>query len=249
MGMFDVAGKRVLITGASRGIGYSVAKAFAEAGAEVAILASGEAVGASAAALERATGRKVRGVRCDISNRNEVYDKVGALGSLDVLINNAAICVQTPTAGSRDEVDEIFERTMAINLSGQFYVTRAVAPNMGSGGSIVFTGSVWSKAAGADYAAYCASKHGLIGMMRALAHELGPRGITVNAVCPGTTRTEMNETGITPEVRKAYFAQMVVHRGWIEPDDMAGVFMFFASPAAKDITGQAIGYDRGQVMF
>ncbi len=249
MGVFDVAGRRVLVTGASRGIGYAVAKAFAIAGADVVVLGSGDQTLPAAAALEREMGCKVRGVRCDIADRATVYDKVGSLGPIDVLINNAGVCERTPVLGPRDEIDDVFERTLAVNLSGQFFVTRAVVPQMPAGGRVIFTGSIWSKGAGADYAAYCASKHGLIGMVRALAHELGPRGITVNAICPGTVHTEMNETGITREVREYAFAAMVVNRGWIEPDEIAGVYVFLATQAAKDITGQAISYDRGQVMF
>jgi NAD(P)-dependent dehydrogenase (short-subunit alcohol dehydrogenase family) len=85
-------------------------------------------------------------------------------------------------------------------------------------------------------------------MMRALAHELGPRGITVNAVCPGTIRTELNEKHITEEARNLVLASIVINRGWIKPDELANLYAFLASPAAKDITGQAYNYDRGQVM-
>jgi NAD(P)-dependent dehydrogenase (short-subunit alcohol dehydrogenase family) len=80
------------------------------------------------------------------------------------------------------------------------------------------------------------------------AHELGPRGITVNAVCPGTIRTELNEKEITEEARDLILASMVINRGWIEPDELANLYVFLASPAAKDITGRAYDYDCGQVM-
>lgn len=248
MTMFDVSGKRVLVTGGSRGIGYAVGKAYAAAGADVVLLSSGAEVSKSAERLSGETGRRIEAVRCDVADRKTVYDKVGKLGRLDVVINNAGLCRQTPISGDRDEVDDIFERTLAVNLSGQFYVTRAAVPLMDKGGAIVFTGSIWSTTAGAEYAAYCASKHGILGMTRALAHELGPKGITVNAILPGTVHTEMNLQNITPEIRKLVLAQMVINRGWIEPDEIAGLFVFFATPAARDITGQSIHYNRGQVM-
>lgn len=248
MAPFDVSGKRLVVTGAARGIGYAVAKAFAKAGADVAILDLSEGVADAAKALEREAGRPVISRRCDIANRAQVYATVGALGPIDVLVNNAGVGYRTPVAGPRDEIDETFVRIIDINLNGQFFVTRAALPLMGVGGRIILTASIWGKAAGGEYAAYCASKHGVIGMMRALAHELGPRGITVNAVCPGTIRTELNEKEITEAARNLILASMVINRGWIEPDELANLYVFLATPAAKDITGQAYNYDRGQVM-
>jgi NAD(P)-dependent dehydrogenase (short-subunit alcohol dehydrogenase family) len=248
LGPFDVTGKRVLVTGGSRGIGYAVGRAFAAGGAEVVLLSSSAEVLSAADRLAQETGRPVEGVRCDVADRAAVYQKVGALGRLDVLINNAGVCEQTPLDGPRDAVDAEFERILAVNLSGQFYVTRAALPLMGRGGAIVFTGSLWSTAAGANYAAYCVSKHGLLGMTRSLAHELGPRGITVNAVLPGTIHTEMNVRNITEEVRRQVVSAMVMNRGWIEPEDIAPLFVFFATAAAKDITGQSVHINRGQIM-
>lgn len=248
MGPFDVSGKRVVVTGAARGIGYGVAKAFARAGADVALLDLSDAIADSAATLARETGRTIIGKRCDITDRAETYSVVAGLGRIDVLVNNAGVGFKTPVDGPRDQVDETFERVIDINLNGHFFVTRAALPQMGRGGRIIFTASIWAKAAGAEYAAYCASKHGILGMTRALAMELGPRGITVNAVCPGTIRTELNEKNITPADREVLLSTMVIDRGWIEPDELANLYVFLATPAAKDITGQAYNYDRGQVM-
>ena len=248
MAPFDVSGKRVVVTGAARGIGYGVAKAFAQAGAEVTLLDLTESVMQSAATLASETGRTVSGRCCDITIRPEVYAVVGSLGRIDVLVNNAGVGFKTPVDGPRDQVDDTFDRVIDINLNGHFYVTRADLPQMERGGRIIFTASIWAKAAGAEYAAYCASKHGVLGMTRALAMELGPRGITVNAICPGTIRTELNEKNITPADRELLLSTMVINRGWIEPDELANLYVFLATPAAKDITGQAYNYDRGQVM-
>ena len=245
---FNVSNKRVVVTGAAQGIGYAVAKAFAIAGADLVMLDISKRVEESASMLSREVGRKMTSHHCDIADRANVYATVGALGHIDVLVNNAGVGNRTPIMGPRDEVDEEFMRVIEINLTGHFFVTRAALPLIEPGGRIIFTASIWSKAAGPEYTAYCASKHGIIGMMRALAHELGPRGITVNAVCPGTIRTELNEKHITEEARNLVLASMVINRGWIEPDELANLYVFLASPAAKDITGQAYNYDRGQVM-
>jgi NAD(P)-dependent dehydrogenase (short-subunit alcohol dehydrogenase family) len=246
MKAFDVSGKRVLVTGGSRGIGYAVGKAYATGGADVVLLSSGAEVMTAAERLAAETGRKIEGVRCDIADRRAVYQKVGALGHLDVVINNAGLCRQTPVTGDRDEVDAVFERTLAVNLSGQFYVTRAAVPLMDKGGAIVFTGSIWSTTAGAEYAAYCASKHGILGMTRSLAHELGPRGITVNALLVGPTETEMLE-GLLAKVPE--FKSMLVQRtplGRIgQPADMADVVAFLVSDDARWVTGQGIRVDGG----
>jgi len=245
---FDVSGKRVVVTGAARGIGLAVAAAFAKADADVAMLDRDDLVIESAAALAVDTGRAVTGRRCDITDRADIYGTMGSLGPIDVLVNNAGVGWKTPVDGPRDEVDMVFEQVIDINLNGHFYVTRAALPAMGRGGRVIFTASIWGKAAGAEYAAYCAAKHGIIGLVRSLAHELGPRGITVNAICPGTIRTELNEKHITKEARDLVLASMVINRGWIEPDELAPFYLFLATDAAKDITGQAYNYDRGQVM-
>jgi 3-hydroxybutyrate dehydrogenase len=156
-----------MVTGAARGNGYAAAKAFASVGAEVVILDVSERVEEAATALAREAGRAVHGRRCDIANGTEVYSTVDTLGRIDVLVNNAGVGYGTPVAGPRDDVDETFGRVIDINLSGQFFVTRAALPQIGAGGRIIFTASIWGKAAGAEYAVYCASKHGVIGMVRA----------------------------------------------------------------------------------
>ena len=141
------------------------------------------------AQIEAESGRAVRALICDISDREAVRRSVGGLGALDVLINNAGLELITPIQEPGEAVERTFVRIIEINVIGTYYVTREALPLMGQGGSIVLTSSVWGRTGAADFSAYVTSKHANLGFMRTLAKELGPRGIRVNAVCPGWVRT------------------------------------------------------------
>jgi 3-hydroxybutyrate dehydrogenase len=186
---FNFTGRRVLVTGASHGIGRAVAAAFARARARLTVLSSTGDVLAAADEIAAETGADVTGVVCDIADRAGVRDIFGRLDGIDVLVNNAGLERRTPVLDPGDEVDELFERIVRINIVGTWNVTRAALPRMPAGSSIVVTASVWGKTGAAEFAAYVASKHANIGFMRVLARELGPRGVRVNAVCPGWVRT------------------------------------------------------------
>jgi 3-hydroxybutyrate dehydrogenase len=254
---FDFGGKRVLVSGASRGIGYGVAQAFALAGAEVAILSGGEAIEAAAEALSGECGRAVRAFRCDIADRENVDQVFAEIDVLDVLVNNAGLERATPVLDATAETDEIFRRVIDINVMGTWYVTRAAVPKMQAGGRIVITSSIWGRMAVPEFSAYCASKHANLGFMRALSKELGPKGITVNAVCPGWVRTEGAMRSLRLQAERAGLGESEMEReivsaqslgGLMEPDDIAETYLFLASGAAANITGQAINIDRGEVM-
>lgn len=257
MGAFDFAGKRVLVTGASHGIGYAVAEGFVRAGAEVAILSSTEDITAAATQITQATGRKVLGLICDITDRAQVRQTVGALGPLDILVNNAGLERLTPMYEEGDEVERLFARIIEINLIGTYYVTRQALTQMPEGSNIIITASIWAKSAAADFAAYVTSKHGNLGFMRVLAKELGPRNIRVNAVCPGWVKTRAALRSLTEVSTRAQISeddmldQILAGQalpGLMEPEDVANLYLFLASDLASNITGQAINVDRGEVM-
>ena len=254
---FDFSGKKVLVTGASRGIGLGVARGFARARAELFIIATNEKVHDAAAALSRDTGQTVRGLVCDISDRAAVTDAVGGLGQLDVLVNNAGYERLTPILDPDPEIEETFRRIIQINILGTYYVTRQAAARMQAGARIVITSSVWGKTGSAGFSAYCASKHANIGFMRVLAEELGPRGIGVNAVCPGWVRTDAamrslatlaRDEGRSEDECLSDILSAQAFDGLMEPDDMASIYLFLASEQAANITGQAISVDRGELM-
>ncbi|AXS41560.1 SDR family NAD(P)-dependent oxidoreductase [Breoghania sp. L-A4] len=254
---FDFSKQTVLVTGASRGIGYGIAEGFAAAGAELIVLAEDDAIHAAADRLAHGASGSVRGIVCDISDRAAVADALSGIGRLDVLVNNAGLERATPLGDADPAIDETFARVLAINVAGTNNVTREMAGRIADGGRIVVTSSIWGKTAVPDFSAYIASKHALIGLTRTWAKELGPRGITVNAVCPGWVRTEASMRSLdvmaaaTGADRQALLDEIVGGQaigGLMEPADIAGLYLFLASDAAANITGQAINADRGEVM-
>ena len=257
MTAFNFSGKKVLVTGASRGIGLGVARGFARAGADLSIIATNQNVYDAAAALTEETGQSVKGLVCDITQREVVTQVVGGLGRLDVLVNNAGYERLTPILDPDPETEQIFRRIVDINVVGTYYVTREAVKHMERGARIVITSSVWGKTGAAGFCAYSASKHANIGFMRVLAEELGPRGITVNAVCPGWVRTDAamrslailarNENRSEEDCLADILSTQAID-GLMDPDDVAATFLFLASDHAANITGQALNVDRGELL-
>jgi 3-hydroxybutyrate dehydrogenase len=257
MTQFDFHGKRVIVTGASHGIGRAVASGFARCGADLLILSSTPDIVSAAREIESECGRPVRSEICDIADRVAVRRALGAVGELDVLVNNAGLELITPMLEPGDAVEETFARIIQINVIGTYYVTREALPKMNRGSSIVITSSIWGKTGAAEFAAYVASKHANIGFMRVLAEELGPRGIRVNAVCPGWVRTRAalrslgevsRRAGVSEEQSLEDILAGQALPGLMEPDDVVSAYLFLASDLARDITGQALNVDRGEVM-
>ncbi len=246
--------KFVLVTGASMGIGLAVAKAFARSGADLAILAENDAIRSAADEIAAETRAPKHVFRCDISNQAAVAEAVGSLSRIDALINIAGYQPATPILDSGAEVDANFRRVMDVNVTGTWYVTREAVKRMGSSGKIVFTSSIWGKTAVAKFAGYVASKHATLGLMRSLAVELAPKGINVNAVCPGWVKTEgalwtmREEAKALGKTVDEYIGESLAWLpipGMMEPEALAPMYLFLASELARDITGQAFNVDRG----
>ncbi len=245
----DFSGKSVLITGSSRGIGLGIAEGFARAGADLHMLADHQQVFGAAKAL----GAKA--YLADITDAAKVSECLSQISALDVLINNAGLERLTPMDDASDEAAAIFARILAVNVTGTYLVTRAALPKMRTGGRIISTSSVWGRVAEPFFAGYVASKHAVIGLTKCWAKELGPRGINVNAVAPGWVQTESALRSLATMAKRSAVAEDVLLRqildgqalpGLMEPHDMAGVYLFLASPYAANITGQTIGADRGE---
>lgn len=254
---YDFGGEHVLVTGASRGIGHAVASAFSAAGAAVTVLSSGSGIHAAARAISAATGRPVQALECDITDSAAVAQAIGTIGRIDVLVNNAGLERITPLLAPDATVEDTFRRITDINVNGTFLVTRHAVPKMTDGGRIIVTASIWSRVAVPEFAAYVGSKHANLGFTRVMAHELGPRGIRVNAVCPGWVRTEAAMQSLAEMSRRTGRSEAAlldeitgaqVLPGLLEPDDLAAPYLFLASDGARDMTGQALMLDRGEVM-
>jgi NAD(P)-dependent dehydrogenase (short-subunit alcohol dehydrogenase family) len=246
----DFSGKTVLVTGASRGIGLGIARAFAAAGAELHLLADDPAVTAAAHALG-ATGHLA-----DITDEAALTAVFARIARLDILVNNAGLERLTPLDDDSTENAAAFRRVIEINILGTFLVTRAALKRMAPGGRIVNTASVWGRVAEPLFSAYVGSKHAVIGLTKTWAKELGPRGIAVNAVAPGWVRTEASLRSLGAMARRANRAESdlladIVEQqalpGLMEPDEVAGPYLFLASPLAANVTGQTLGIDRGEV--
>jgi NAD(P)-dependent dehydrogenase (short-subunit alcohol dehydrogenase family) len=253
-----LADKVACVTGASRGIGEAIARRFAAEGARVALAARDEAACERIALEISQTGSEAIAVGCDVTLPVSVSGAIASMaarwGRIDILVNNAGLGGRTPLD---DPDDSRWQAILATNLTAVFRVTREAAPFLPKGGRILNLSSVLGRFGVAGYAAYCAAKHGVIGLTRALALELAPRRITVNAICPGWVETEMARDGFERiggaqgagvEAGREAAAKMAPLGRVLDPDEVAGLAAYLASDDARDVTGQAVVIDGGQVM-
>jgi NAD(P)-dependent dehydrogenase (short-subunit alcohol dehydrogenase family) len=196
----------------------------------------------------REQGLRAIGVGVDVTNaassRALAARAVQEGGAIDVVVNNAAIYAGLTRAPFEDIDEDEWDRVMAVNLKGPWQVTRACSPHLRDGGRIINVASATVFSGSAQWAHYVASKAGVIGLTRVLAKELGPRGVTVNAIAPGFTLTEASHSLI------ADAANYGIDRGSIkraiEPDDIVGAVLFLASGGAAFVTGQTLVIDGGR---
>lgn len=248
----------VLVTGGGRGIGRAIAKALAGGDTCVAIAARTQRqLDETAAELAQLGGRALA-LEMDVTSDASVAAALRRLreaaGHIDILVNNAGMGGGEPVEGS--DIAR-WRRTIDVNLTGMYLVTREVLPSMRDGGRIVNLSSVLGRFGVPGYTAYCASKHGVIGFTRALALELAPRQITVNALSPGWVDTEMALQGMQQgaaatgstyaQFRESALAAVPIKR-IIQPEEVAELVRFLVSPAASAITGQTYNICGGQTM-
>lgn len=243
--MIDLKGKRALVTGGSRGIGAAIALALAEYGADVAITYQNSAGRADdvVSSIQK-LGRRGLAVQADSADpdaiKRAVNEVVATLGGLDILVNSAAIAL----AGAIADIDLTkFQQLMDVNVRGPVAFAQAAIPHLPEGGRIISIGSsLGDRVPFPGVTAYAMSKSALLSFTRGLSRELGPQGVTVNLVSPGSTDTEANPA----DGEGADFQRSLTSIGrFAESREIADVVAFLASPAAKMMTGTVVAVDGG----
>jgi len=247
-GLFSLEGKVALVTGASRGIGAEIAKALAEAGADVAAHGNQTPAENTAAAV-REFGRRSATLVADMADPQApdrlVSETVAALGSLDILVNNAGIIRRGPTV---DTTDADWHAVIDVNLHGVFRLCRAAGRHMlgvGRGGKVINIASLLSFQGGLNVPAYAASKSAVAGLTRELSNEWAAKGINVNAIAPGYFRTDNTEALQKDETRNRQILERIPAGRWGETSDLAGAAVFLAARASDYVNGQILAVDGG----
>jgi NAD(P)-dependent dehydrogenase (short-subunit alcohol dehydrogenase family) len=256
---YGLQGKTVLITGAAGGIGSALARAFLAQGAQLLLL--DRAAAPLDALVESLHSSQVHSAVCDLNNSAEVAAVAATVkerfGQLDVLVNNAGTEYPTPIADEAPDAMARWSNLLDNNVTSMVRLTQALLPMLPRGASVINQSSIWGRIGVAGFSAYAASKHAVVGLTRSLALELGPRGVRVNAVCPGWVRTTAALRSLTAMAKEQGRSEAEVEREilakqampvMLTPDDLAGVFLFLASAGASPITGQCIVASHGEVM-
>jgi L-rhamnose 1-dehydrogenase len=245
-----LAGKTVLITGGSAGIGRAAAIEAARQGADVAVNYIGDPAPALSCAAEiEALGRRAFTYAADVAEPDSATGFIGAavetLGKVDVFVSNAGIC---PFHAFLDMPVETFERTMRVNLHGAYWMVQAAANQMvrqGYGGAIVAVSSISALVGGEFQTHYTPTKAGVHSLMQSAAIALGRHGIRCNSVLPGTILTDINRDDLADADKRARMAARVPLGRLGEPEDLAGPIVFLASDMARYVTGAALLVDGG----
>jgi 2-hydroxycyclohexanecarboxyl-CoA dehydrogenase len=256
----ELAGRHALVTGAGRGIGVSIARRLARAGAKLTLVGRSDAPLQALAEELRAGGSEVRCATADIARRDAVDAAFAAaragFGRVDILVNNAGQAASAPIT-KRD--DQTWNDMLGVNLSGTYYCMQAALPEMikNNFGRIVNVASTAGLTGYAYVAAYCAAKHGVVGLTRAVAREVATRNITVNAVCPGYTDTDIVQsaarkiaavTGRTQADAVQAMTKTNPQGRLVQPEEVAHTVAWLCLPGTESVTGQSIVVAGGELM-
>ena len=242
---FRLDGKRALITGGGRGLGLACAAAFAQAGAHVTLMARGAAEIEAAAAAIRAEGGQADTLVGDVCDVTATGEAIAACQPFDILLNNAGTNRPRPFL---EVTAEDFDAVMGVNLRAAFFVAQAVARRLaeaGRPGSIIHMSSQMGHVGGAQRTIYCASKHAVEGLCKAMAIEFGPLGIRVNTICPTFIETPLTRPYFEDPAFRADVLGKIKLGRLGQPEDLMGAVVFLASDASALMTGSALMVDGG----
>jgi 2-deoxy-D-gluconate 3-dehydrogenase len=246
--LFRLDGKTALVTGCSRGIGFAMAEALAEAGADIVGVSLPDPSEHEIEEAVTSHGRRFVGYHCDFSDRKAVYEFLRALFEvetrIDILVNNAGTILRAPAA---EHPDEYWDKVIEINLNTQFVLSREIGRRMVEQGSgkIIFTASLLTFQGGVTVPGYAASKGGVGQLTKALANEWAGKGVNVNAIAPGYIATDNTKALREDPARSEQILARIPAGRWGTPEDFKGPVVFLASEAANYVHGAILLIDGG----
>jgi len=244
--LFDVRGKTALVTGARKGIGFAIASALAEHGANLIVVSSQQTDNDELSKIAAKSGVTYTTFACDFRNRQDTLDLIEKIKEIkiDILINNAGLANR---AEALDHNDDLWDQTIEIDLTAPFILSREIGKGMAQRGygKIIFIASMWTFLGGKNVISYTAAKTALAGLTRGLSNELLPMGITVNAIAPGFIETDITQAVRNDAERSAWITSRIPKGRWGQPSDLAGAALFLSAPASDYVSGVVLAVDGG----
>ena len=244
--LFDVRGKTALVTGARKGIGFAIASALAEHGANLIVVSSQQTDNDELSKVAAKSGVTYTTFTCDFRSRQDtlaLVEKVKDI-KIDILINNAGLANR---AEALDHNDDLWDQTIEIDLTAPFILSREIGKGMAQRGygKIIFIASMWTFLGGKNVISYTAAKTALAGLTRGLSNELLPMGITVNAIAPGFIETDITQNIRKDSERVNWITGRIPKGRWGQPADLAGAALFLSAPASDYVSGVVLAVDGG----
>lgn len=247
--LFSLSGKTAIVTGCKRGIGFAMAEALAEAGADIiGVSASLELTGSKIEQKIHSLGRKFTAYQCDFSDRPKLYSTINDIrtnhGQIDILVNNAGTILRAP---AEIHCDELWDEVIEVNLNAQFILSREFGAEMKKRGSgkIIFTASLLTYQGGITVPGYAASKGAIGQLTKALANEWAGFGVNVNAIAPGYIATDNTQALRDDDERSASILARIPQGRWGTPEDFKGPIVFLAASASDYMNGSTVLVDGG----